>query len=93
MKLLRSGAKGNYILFPKVWPKQWLPPSGTRFQTPCDMLVGGCSCGRYHELEDENVLHLVSCNEVTLENLTEWCERTRETRIEKQNQIEVNNGQ
>lgn len=83
MRLLRSGAKGNFVLYPKEWPKRWLEPRGRRFQTACDMLVGGCACGRHHSVSDDATQEYLAMHGATIESMQSWRERTRKTRISK----------
>lgn len=73
--LLRSGNKGQFILWPSEWPKQWRDPVNRRFQSGCDMLVGPCQCGRRHLPDDEDVEETVDAHGEDLETLSEWRER------------------
>ena len=78
MKLQRAGAKGVFVLYPKQWDKRWLSPMNRRWQTACDMVVGGCSCGRFHEENDSDTKCLLEDYDAEIETHAEWLERQRE---------------
>lgn len=75
MILKRAGSKGVYVLYPKEWDKRWLGPEGTRYQTPCDMVLGGCSCGRHHQEGDDLTDHILDEHGADIEPHREWRDR------------------
>lgn len=78
--LLRTGSKGQFVLWPKEWGKRFYGPRNRRYQTACDMLVGQCACGRYHSEQDEDTENWLNdqCNYI--ESLYEWRRRTSQER-------------
>lgn len=58
--LRRMGKLGNYVLYPKDVDSRYLYPIRS-VQTACDMLVGGCSCGRVHSTNDDDTKSWLRC--------------------------------
>lgn len=73
--LPRTGAKGQFVLYPKDWPPQWRDPRNRRYQTKCDMLAGPCSCGRRHLPEDGDVQENLQRYGCRIETIQQWRER------------------
>lgn len=79
--LLRTGHKGQFVKYPKSWPKRMCHTGLCRFDTGCDMLVGRCACGLRHRGDEMWVEGLLEDHDEEIESFDDWARRTRCERL------------